>query len=51
MCSQENFGRLTRWESVNRALLAGIFVAGIGLGITIDSAINTNPKVRYMQLL
>jgi hypothetical protein len=31
-------------EFVNRALFAGIFVAGMGIGITIDSAINTNPK-------
>lgn len=33
-----------RWEVLNRALIAGIFVAGIGAGVTIDSAINTNPK-------
>lgn len=32
------------WKVLNRALFAGIFVAGIGTGITIDSAINTNPK-------
>ena len=35
---------LNRWEVINRALLAGAFVAGIGSGITIDSAINTNPR-------
>jgi len=33
-----------RWEVLNRALIAGVFVAGIGAGVTIDSAINTNPK-------
>lgn len=38
------FSGLNRWENVNRALLAGVFVAGIGAGITVDSAINTNPK-------
>ena len=35
---------LNKWEVVNRAVLAGVFVAGIGSGITIDSAINTNPR-------
>ena len=35
---------LNRWEVINRALLAGAFVAGIGAGITVDSAINTNPR-------
>jgi len=34
---------LNRWEVLNRAVVAGVFVAGIGTGITIDSAINTNP--------
>ena len=29
---------------MNRAVVAGVFVAGIGSGIAIDSAINTNPK-------
>lgn len=38
------FQGLTRWENINRALLAGVFIAGIGAGITIDSAVNTNPK-------
>ena len=37
-------GAINKWEVVNRALVAGVFVAGIGAGITIDSAINTNPK-------
>ena len=37
-------GGLPRWEVLNRAVIAGIFVAGIGTGVTIDSAINTNPK-------
>ncbi len=35
---------LSSWEGLNRAVIAGFFVAGIGTGITIDSAINTNPK-------
>jgi Protein of unknown function (DUF3172) len=42
-----SFGQRDGWrlpESVSKSLLAGIFVLGIGLGITIDSAINTNPK-------
>ncbi|KAL7553704.1 hypothetical protein ACHAWF_017022 [Thalassiosira exigua] len=30
--------------SVSAALLAGVFVLGIGTGITVDSQINTNPK-------
>ncbi len=28
----------------SKALLAGIFVLGIGVGVTVDSAINTNPR-------
>lgn len=42
-----SFGRRDGWrlpESVSKALLAGVFVLGIGLGVTVDSAINTNPK-------
>jgi Protein of unknown function (DUF3172) len=31
-------------DSVSNSVLAGIFVLGIGLGVTIDSAINTNPR-------
>mmetsp|Transcript_33395 Transcript_33395/g.34024 ORF Transcript_33395/g.34024 Transcript_33395/m.34024 type:complete len:251 (+) Transcript_33395:124-876(+) len=38
------FKDLNKWEVVNRAVIAGVFVAGIGTGITLDSAINTNPK-------
>lgn len=30
--------------SVSAALLAGVFVLGIGTGVTVDSQINTNPK-------
>lgn len=30
--------------SVSSALLAGVFVLGIGTGVTVDSQINTNPK-------
>lgn len=42
-----SFGQRDGWrlpDAVSKSLLAGIFVLGIGLGITIDSAINTNPK-------
>lgn len=41
------FGRRAGWrlpESVSKALLAGVFILGIGLGVTVDSAINTNPR-------
>eukprot|EP01038_Epipyxis_sp_PR26KG_P004383 gene4383-6198_t len=38
------FNGINKWEILNKAIFAGIFVAGIGTGITIDSAINTNPK-------
>eukprot|EP00579_Thalassiosira_antarctica_P010451 CAMPEP_0201910614 /NCGR_PEP_ID=MMETSP0903-20130614/1925_1 /ASSEMBLY_ACC=CAM_ASM_000552 /TAXON_ID=420261 /ORGANISM="Thalassiosira antarctica, Strain CCMP982" /LENGTH=304 /DNA_ID=CAMNT_0048445273 /DNA_START=282 /DNA_END=1192 /DNA_ORIENTATION=+ len=31
-------------SSVSASLLAGIFVLGIGTGVTVDSQINTNPK-------
>lgn len=31
-------------EAVSKAVLAGVFVLGIGTGVTVDSAINTNPK-------
>eukprot|EP00560_Eucampia_antarctica_P006492 CAMPEP_0197824006 /NCGR_PEP_ID=MMETSP1437-20131217/1324_1 /TAXON_ID=49252 ORGANISM="Eucampia antarctica, Strain CCMP1452" /NCGR_SAMPLE_ID=MMETSP1437 /ASSEMBLY_ACC=CAM_ASM_001096 /LENGTH=328 /DNA_ID=CAMNT_0043423467 /DNA_START=33 /DNA_END=1019 /DNA_ORIENTATION=+ len=31
-------------ESVSKALLAGVFVLGIGTGVTVDSQINTNPR-------
>ncbi|CAM9235720.1 unnamed protein product [Chrysoparadoxa australica] len=31
-------------KSISKALLAGIFVLGIGTGVTVDSAINTNPR-------
>ena len=30
--------------SVSSALLAGVFILGIGTGVTVDSQINTNPK-------
>ncbi len=42
-----SFGRRTGWrlpESVSKSLLAGVFVLGVGLGVTIDSQVNTNPK-------
>lgn len=42
-----SFGRRDGWrlpESVSKALLAGVFVMGVGLGVTVDSAINTNPR-------
>lgn len=41
------FGRRRGWrlpEAVSKSLLAGVFVLGIGLGVTVDSAINTNPR-------
>lgn len=42
-----SFGRRTGWrlpESVSKSLLAGVFVLGVGLGVTVDSQVNTNPK-------
>lgn len=42
-----SFGRRDGWrlpDSVSKSLLAGVFVLGIGLGVTVDSAINTNPR-------
>jgi hypothetical protein len=42
-----SFGRRDGWrlpQSVSKALMAGIFVLGVGMGVTIDSAINTNPR-------
>jgi hypothetical protein len=42
-----SFGRRSGWrlpESVSKALLAGVFILGVGLGVTVDSAINTNPR-------
>ena len=41
------FGRRAGWrlpESVSKALLAGVFILGVGMGVTVDSAINTNPR-------
>jgi hypothetical protein len=31
-------------QGLSAALLMGTFVLGVGLGVTVDSAINTNPK-------
>lgn len=42
-----SYGRRDGWrlpESVSKALLAGVFVMGVGLGVTVDSAINTSPR-------
>lgn len=42
-----SFGQRDGWrlpDSVSKALLAGIFILGVGLGVTVDSAINTNPR-------
>lgn len=42
-----SYGRRDGWrlpEAVSKSLLAGVFVLGIGLGVTIDSQVNTNPK-------
>lgn len=41
------FGRRSGWrlpDAVSKSLLAGVFVLGVGLGVTIDSQVNTNPK-------
>eukprot|EP00532_Pseudo-nitzschia_australis_P003773 CAMPEP_0168181614 /NCGR_PEP_ID=MMETSP0139_2-20121125/11353_1 /TAXON_ID=44445 /ORGANISM="Pseudo-nitzschia australis, Strain 10249 10 AB" /LENGTH=293 /DNA_ID=CAMNT_0008102287 /DNA_START=220 /DNA_END=1101 /DNA_ORIENTATION=+ len=41
------FGQREGWrlpEAVSKSLLAGIFILGVGLGVTVDSAINTNPR-------
>lgn len=41
------FGRRDGWrlpDSVSKALLAGVFVLGVGLGVTVDSQVNTNPR-------
>ncbi|GMI35595.1 hypothetical protein TrCOL_g7590 [Triparma columacea] len=42
--NKRNKGRLRLPEAVTKALLAGVFVLGIGTGVTLDSAINTNEK-------
>lgn len=42
-----SFGQRDGWrlpDAVSKSLLAGIFILGVGLGVTVDSAINTNPK-------
>lgn len=42
-----SFGRRDGWrlpESVSKAFLAGVFILGVGLGVTIDSQVNTNPR-------
>ena len=31
-------------QGLSAALLMGTFVLGVGTGVTVDSAINTNPK-------
>ena len=38
------FNGLKNREGLTRAVAAGLFIGGIGAGIAIDSAINTNPK-------
>lgn len=35
-------------QGLSAALLMGTFVVGVGTGVTIDSAINTNPKARTL---
>lgn len=32
------------WPFLVQALVAGVFVLGIGTGVTVDSAINTDPR-------
>lgn len=42
-----SYGRRAGWrlpEAVSKSLLAGVFVLGVGLGVTVDSAINTSPR-------
>lgn len=42
-----SFGRRDGWrlpDSVTKSLLAGVFILGVGLGVTVDSQVNTNPK-------
>jgi hypothetical protein len=42
-----SFGKRDGWrlpDSVSKSLLAGIFILGVGLGVTVDSQVNTNPK-------
>lgn len=42
-----SYGRRSGWrlpDSVSKSLLAGAFVLGVGLGVTVDSQVNTNPK-------
>lgn len=42
-----SYGRSGGWrlpDSVSKAFLAGVFVLGVGMGVTVDSAINTNPR-------
>jgi len=42
-----SFGQRDGWrlpDTVSRSLLAGIFILGVGMGVTVDSAINTNPR-------
>lgn len=42
-----SFGRRDGWrlpDAVSKALLAGVFVLGVGLGVTVDSQVNTNPR-------
>lgn len=42
-----SYGQRDGWrlpEAVSKALLAGVFVLGVGLGVTVDSAINTSPR-------
>lgn len=42
-----SFGQRDGWrlpESVSKSVLAGVFILGVGMGVTVDSAINTNPR-------
>jgi hypothetical protein len=41
------FGRRAGWrlpDTLSKSILAGVFVLGVGLGVTVDSQVNTNPK-------
>jgi hypothetical protein len=42
-----SFGKRDGWrlpDSLTKSLLAGVFILGVGLGVTVDSQVNTNPK-------
>ncbi len=38
-------------QGLSAALLMGTYVLGVGTGVTVDSAINTNPKASLMMMI